>query len=73
MMSQKNHGEPADFEEAISRIIDDHPRREQILNTHPGGIQARGNLGSGDKKEFATTADKIASGLKNQFPQDFRS
>lgn len=71
MMSQKNHGDPADFEEAISRVIDEHPRKEQILNTHQGGLPARGNLGSGDKKEFVSTADKIAAGLKNEYPQDF--
>jgi len=71
MMSQKNHGDPADFEEAVSRVIDEHPRKAQILNTHQGGLPARGNLGSGKDKEFANTADKIAAGLKNRYPGDF--
>lgn len=72
MMSQKNHGDPADFEEAVSRVIEEHPRKEQILNTHQGGLPAGGNLGSKGKQEFATTAEKIAAGLKNNYPGDFK-
>lgn len=71
LMSQKKHGEPAEFEEAISRIIDEHPRKAQILNTHQGGIHARGNLGSGQQREFATTTDKIAAGLQKRHPDKF--
>ena len=71
LMSQKHHGEPADFEEAISRFIDEHPRKEQILISHQGGIPGRGNLGPGQKQEFATPTDKIAAGLKRQYPEKF--
>jgi len=72
LMSQKKHGEPADFEEAISKMIDNHPRKAQILNTHQGGLPAGGNTGPGKKGEYASTADKIAAGLKEQYPTDFR-
>lgn len=72
MMSQKNHGEVADFEEAISRVIDEHPRKEEIISSYKGGIPARGNLGPGEKKDYGSTAEKIAAGLKSQYPHDFQ-
>lgn len=40
-------GEPADFEEAISVIVDSHPMKERFLKSTPGGSQnAHGNLDS---------------------------
>lgn len=65
VMSQKNHGDPADFNEAMARFIDEHPEKARILNTQPGGPLAGGNLGPGGKPgEFASPKDRIAAGLK---------
>jgi len=71
MMSQKSHGDPASFEEAISRMLDEHPRKASILAQHPGGIPGRGNLGPGKEGEYATTQQQIAAGLKHMYPHDF--
>jgi hypothetical protein len=64
VMSQKNHGDPADFNEAMTRFIDEHPEKVRILNTQPGGPLAGGNLGPGKPGEFASPKDRIAAGLK---------
>ncbi len=68
LMSQKNHGDPADFNEAMAKIIDDHPDKVRILNTTPGGPNAGGNLGPGDLGKDASSVERIAAGLK-QMPQ----
>lgn len=73
LKSQKTHGEPADFEEAIAKIIDEHPRKNEILNMSPGGPFATGNLGPVKKGEFASPAEKIAAGLKKRHPDKFGS
>jgi len=64
VMSQKNHGDPADFDEAMQKIIDEHSDKARILNTNPGGPPAGGNLGTGTPGEFASPTERIAAGLK---------
>ena len=71
VMSQTNHGDPADFNEAMSKFIDEHSEKARILNTSPGGPAASGNLGPGKPGEFADPKDRIAAGLKNQYPEKF--
>lgn len=73
IMSQKDHGDPADFNEAMTKFIDDHPDKARILNTTPGGPRALGNLGPGKAGEFATSVDRIAAGLKKQHPDKFNT
>jgi len=71
LKSQKTHGEPADFEEAIAKIIDEHPRKNEILNMSPGGPFATGNLGPAQKGDYGSPAEKIAAGLKRRHPEKF--
>ena len=71
VMSQKNHGDPADFSEAMTKFIDEHPEKTRILNTSPGGPPAGGNLGPGIIDKDASPVDKIAAGLKAQHPDKF--
>jgi hypothetical protein len=72
LKSQKTHGEPADFEEAIARIIEEHPNKERILWTKPGGPMAGGNLGTPPKGGYKNTHDQIAAGLQKQYPGRFQ-
>lgn len=72
LKSQKTHGEPADFEEAMARIIEEHPNKERILNTKPGGPLASGNLGKPPKGGYKTTTEKIAAGLRRQHSGRFQ-
>ena len=71
VMSQKNHGDPADFNEAMTKLIDDHPEKTRILNTSPGGPPAGGNLGPGQIDKNASPVDRIAAGLKANHPDKF--
>ena len=71
LKSQKTHGEPADFEEAMTRIIEEHPNRERILFTKPGGPLAGGNLGKPPKGGYKSATEQIAAGLKNRYPGKF--
>jgi len=71
VMSQKNHGDPADFNEAMTKFIDEHPEKARILNTSPGGPLAGGNLGPGNIDKDASPVDRIAAGLKANHPGRF--
>jgi hypothetical protein len=66
IISKIEHGEPADFNEAIGLIIDKHPRKNEILRTgKAGGPGSDGNLDhKGKKFSDMTSVEKIASGLK---------
>lgn len=69
IMSKVRIGDPADFTEAMSIIFDQHPHKEQISNTGPGGGPpgSRGNLSADGKKfEAMTPKEKIAAGLKKR-------
>jgi hypothetical protein len=59
--SQLNPGEPADFEEAISILIDKYPRKNSILRAPGGGSGGGGGGGGGD----TTPTDAIGK-LKQQ-------
>jgi hypothetical protein len=66
ILSRENHGEPADFNEAIKLIIDQHPNKHRFLvskkGTHrPGG--GNQNPDSEDNKHLTGT-QRIAQGLK---------
>lgn len=61
--SQLNPGEPADFEEAISILIDKYPRKNSILRA-PGGGSGGGGGGGGD-----TTPTDALGKLKQQLEQ----
>jgi hypothetical protein len=66
IMSKIEHGEPADFNEAIGLIIDKHPRKTEIMRAGGGGGPgADGNLdGKGKNFEKMSSVEKIAAGLK---------
>ena len=49
VISQKNPGEPADFDEAIGLILDQYPGKEGLLRSTSGGSGGTG--GSGDSGE----------------------
>lgn len=68
--SKKNHGELADFDEAIAQIVDEQNKKYNILNPgKQGGPRTAGNLSSPSGKDFEnlTPTDKIRVGLKKQF------
>jgi hypothetical protein len=66
IMSKIEHGEPADFNEAIGLIIDKHPRKEEIMRAGDGkGPGSQGNLdGKGKKLDDMTSNELIKQGLK---------
>jgi hypothetical protein len=47
ILSRENIGEPADFHEAISMIIEKYPQKDRIMRETAGGSGAHGNAGSG--------------------------
>jgi hypothetical protein len=71
IMSKIEHGEPADFNEAIGLIIEKHPRKNEILRSgNAGGPGADGNLDHTDKEfDKMSPAEKIASGLKKHYKE----
>jgi len=73
ILSRKNHGDPAGFDEAIEIIIDKHPNKNRFLMTQQGGGpgRANGNLNHGDSNQGVTGQSKIAAGLKKQFGPRF--
>lgn len=46
ILSRENIGEPADFHEAISEIIEKYPMKDRIMRDTAGGSGAHGNAGS---------------------------
>jgi len=67
LMSQKNHGEPANFNEAIAKMIDEHPQKARIMNSGPGGPRAHGHPGGGYDQDHGDVygASRIKKGLKD--------
>lgn len=68
--SKKNHGELADFDEAIAQIVEEQNKKYNILNPgKQGGPRTSGNLSSPSGKDFDSLSptDKIRVGLKKQF------
>lgn len=69
IMSKVDHGEPADFNEAIGLILDKHPRKTEIMRSGSGGggPDSDGNLGGSDKKlKDMTSVEKIKVGLEKR-------
>jgi hypothetical protein len=70
LFSRTRHGEPADFEEALSILVDSHAQRDSILKgSQASGGGAHGGGGGGGKKtitrsQFAqlSPADQAAAG-----------
>ncbi|SCU75531.1 conserved hypothetical protein [Cupriavidus necator] len=57
LFSRTRHGEPADFEEALSILIDSHPQRDSILKgSGASGGGAQGNGGGGGGKRTMSRA-----------------
>jgi hypothetical protein len=65
ILSRTNHGEPADFNEAIGIIIDQDPDKHRYLNTQKGTrYKAGGNTGDHDDKDAPKSGvDRIKQGL----------
>lgn len=67
IMSKIEHGEPAEFNEAIGLIIEKHPRKAEIMRTGSGGGPpgSGGNLDSNGKNlSDMTPVEKITQGLR---------
>lgn len=68
ILSRQNHGEPADFEEAIGILIDRHPFKDAILrgskgsNHNPGGNT---DFRTADRNSLSST-DLIKRGLEKR-------
>lgn len=73
IMSKKNHGEPADFDEAISLLVEARAKKYSILrSTGPGGPQIHGNLDTNGKSiEELTPQERIRAGLNQRFKGHF--
>jgi hypothetical protein len=68
ILSRTNHGEPADFDEAIGIIIDQDPDKHRYLNTKKGShFKAGGNVDDPDDKNAPKTGlDRIKQGLQKK-------
>lgn len=70
ILSREKIGEPADFDEAISSLIEQHPKKQEMLRGNPGGgPDLSGNdfvpgktIRQGDMDAFSSNIDAIASG-----------
>lgn len=71
ILSRKNYGKPATFDEAMAVIIDQSPNKERIMKATPGGPGATGGPGSpgssktikrGDMDAFGKNLKDIAAG-----------
>jgi hypothetical protein len=70
LYSKKNHGELADFDEAIAQIVEEQNKKYTIMNPgKQGGPRAVGNLNTPSGKDFdnLTPTEKIRAGLKKQY------
>lgn len=70
LYSKKNHGELADFDEAIAQIVDEQNKKYSIMNPgKQGGPKASGNLTAPSGKDFENLSptEKIRAGLKKQY------
>jgi hypothetical protein len=68
--SKKNHGELADFDEAIAQIVEEQNKKYQIMNPgKQGGPRVSGNLTTPTGKDFENLSptEKIRAGLKKQY------
>ena len=66
VLSRENHGEPADFNEAIGIIIDKHPNKHRFLVSKKGTHRPGGGNQDPDSEDnkHLTGAARIAQGLK---------
>jgi hypothetical protein len=66
IISKVEHGEPADFHEGISLILDKHPRKDSIMRAgRASGPGSSGNIDNKDKKlDDMAPVEKIARGLQ---------
>jgi hypothetical protein len=73
IMSKTNHGEPAQFDEAIEIIIEQHPNKNRFLRSSESrGPNAHGNADwRGDDGAEKTATEKIAAGLKREYANRF--
>jgi hypothetical protein len=73
IMSKKNHGEPADFDEAITTLVEARAKKYSILRNHsPGGPPIHGNLDTGGKSiDELTPQERIRVGLNQRFKGHF--
>jgi len=69
ILSRERYGEPANFEEAISYMIEQHPGKDRLLMAKPGGPGATGSQATSgksvkwdDESGFSANLEKIASG-----------
>ncbi|AIU29348.1 hypothetical protein LV28_24725 [Pandoraea pnomenusa] len=68
LFSRTRHGEPADFEEALSILIDGHPQRDSILKGSgaSGGGASGGGNGGGSGKRTITRSQFEGMGAAEQ-------
>jgi hypothetical protein len=67
ILSRTNHGEIADFHEAIGVIVDRYPMKERILSAGKSGGGGNGNIDpNNNSSEGLTPTQKIAKGLKSK-------
>jgi len=73
IMSKKNHGDIADFDEAISQLVEARAKKYSILRSAgPGGPQIHGNLDTNGKSiEELTPQERIRAGLNQRFKGHF--
>jgi hypothetical protein len=66
ILSKKNHGEPAEFDEAVAQLVENHSKKHAILRAQRGGgPNGGGNLNdlSLEKFDSLSPTDKIKCGL----------
>ncbi len=67
ILSKVNPGDPAEFEEALSIIIDGYPGKNNILPASPSGSGGKGNQGqgTGDHDELAQLQGQYKAALES--------
>lgn len=73
VLSKVNPGEPAEFEEAIGIIIDNHPTRDSIIRASGGGSGGAGGGGTGGEggsDDYSTLQKQHAQAMKDGRAQD---
>ena len=65
ILSQKNPGEIADFEEALPRIVEKYPYKDKIIKGGKSGSGAGGNMSSGEKTSW--TPEQVRQSSLDEF------
>jgi len=65
ILSMENPGKPAEFDEALTVLIDAYPNKDSIIRSEAGGGGGHTPQGGGGNEGSLTASEKISAGLKS--------